>query len=377
MIPLDRIRKVSPVASLHSVAKRVGIVTFHASLNFGSALQAFALQSAISAIGCLPEIIDYRSKDYDNYKMLSLRRPRQTAKTLRRFGRYRARRSSFERFAACRYRLSDEVYGPKNEAALAGLGERYDVFVCGSDQIWNLDCTQGVVEPFFLSFAGDKRRVAYAPSLAHTTFKPENFDKKKVADLLARFDYLSVREGETVPLFQQLVDKRIEVALDPTLLLDADAYADMTNAHIEEQPYIFIYLLRDCSELIESAAEMAAEGAHICYISERDYPIPNSVNLFGVGPEEFVSLIVHADAVLTNSFHATVFSILFHRPFRVFATDKSASRMRDLLGKLGISELCVSHADASPVSNVGWEDVDLLLEELREGSWNYLRRALS
>ena len=159
--------------------------------------------------------------------------------------------------------------------------------------------------------------------------------------------------------------------------LDADAYADMTNAHIEEQPYIFIYLLRDCSELIESAAEMAAEGAHICYISERDFPISNSVNLFGVGPEEFVSLIAHADAVLTNSFHATVFSVLFHRPFRVFATDKSSSRMRDLLGKLGISELCVSHADTSPISNVGWEDVDLLLEELRASSWSYLRRALS
>lgn len=362
---------------MHAGARRVGIITFHASLNFGSALQAFALQSAIGAIGCSPELIDYRSKDYDNYKMLSLRRPRQSAKTLRRFGRYRARKSSFERFAARRYRLSDEVYDQNNEATLVGLCERYDVFVCGSDQIWNLDCTQGIVEPFFLSFAGDKRRVAYAPSLAHTTFRPENFDKKKVAALLARFDYLSVREEETVPLFQPLVDKKIEVVLDPTLLLDVDAYADMANAHVEERPYIFIYLLRDCPELIESAVAMAAEGARICYISERDFPIPNSVNLFGVGPEEFVSLIAYADAVLTNSFHATVFSILFRRPFRVFATDKSASRMRDLLGKLGIPDRCVSDVDASPVGDERWDDVDKRLDELRKDSWDYLRRALS
>lgn len=288
------------------------------------------------------------------------------------------RKNAFVSFLRRELCLTNERYTYRQEEKLFRLADQFDAFICGSDQIWNLDCTHGVVEPFFLSFAGDKRRIAYAPSLAHTSFKPENFDRDKVAELLSKFDYLSVREEETVPLFQPLVDKKIEVVLDPTLLLDAEAYADMAEKRVLDDPYIFMYLLRSCPELVESASDMArVTGKTVAYVSEKDLPIPNSANLFGVGPEEFVSLVAHADAVLTNSFHATVFSILFHRPFRVFATDKSASRMRDLLGKLGMSERCVAEVDASPVVDEDWNTVDRRLEELRKGSWDYLRRALS
>ena len=110
--------------------------------------------------------------------------------------------------------------------------------------------------PFFLSFAGDRRRVAYAPSLAHTSFKPENFDKRSVSALLSRFDYLSVREEETVSLFQSLVDKPIEVVLDPTLLLNADDYAVMTSRKLLEDGYIFMYLLRECPELFSGGGPL-------------------------------------------------------------------------------------------------------------------------
>ncbi|MDN0064726.1 polysaccharide pyruvyl transferase family protein [Collinsella ihumii] len=351
-------------------------MTFHCSYNFGSALQAYAIQEAISKLGHSVHLIDYRSNNWEQYRLIDPKHPRKTIRTLRRFKRFWSREVAFKKFAAQRFQLTRR-FDWRNEKKLEVLQRENDCFVCGSDQIWNLDCTQGVVEPFFLSFAGDKRRVAYAPSLAHTSFRPENFDKGKVAKLLSKFDYLSVREGETVPLFQPLVNKKIEVTLDPTLLLDADAYAGMANAYIKEGPYIFTYLLRECPELIESATAMANEGSYIYYISEKDLHIPNSVNLFGAGPEEFVSLIAHADAVLTNSFHATVFSILFHRPFRVFATDESASRMHNLLGKLGILKRSVADVDASPVADENWNEVDRRLSDLRKGSWDYLRRALS
>lgn len=261
---------------------------------------------------------------------------------------------------------------------MAELADEFDCFICGSDQIWNLDCTCGVVEPFFLSFAGDKRRIAYAPSLAHTSFKPENFDQEKVASLLSKFDYLSVREEETLPLFQPLVDKPIDVVLDPTLLLGVSDYADMSVKAVVDGEYAFLYLLRDCSELIESACRMALDsGVRFAYVSDRDLPIPNSINLFGIGPREFISLIAHASLVLTNSFHATVFSVLFHKPFRVFATDKSGVRMKDLLYNLGISERCVSLVCADGIAPVNWGKVDLALGGLREHSWQYLRKALS
>lgn len=355
---------------------KIGIVTFHRSYNFGSALQAFALQMSLERLNYCVTIIDIRSRDKEQYKLLSIKHPRHTARVLSRLNRYLARRNSFERFFERRYRLTSQSY--TNKSKLGELSDHFDAFICGSDQIWNLDCTGGVVEPFFLSFAGDRRRVAYAPSLAHTSFRPENFDKDKVAELLAKFDYLSVREEETVPLFQPLVDKKIEVVLDPTLLLDADAYTDMAKDRVADSPYVFVYLLRSCPELVESARAMARTAdKEVVYISEKNLPIPNSTNLFGVGPEEFVSLIAHADAVLTNSFHATVFSILFHRPFRVFATDKSASRMQDLTAKLDMPGRCIKEIDASPLGDEDWNMVDRKLDELRKGSWGYLQRALS
>lgn len=355
---------------------RVGIITFHCSYNFGSALQAFALQQAISSLGHEVEIIDYRSRDFYRYRIIKLSRPWTIPSSLKKLDRLLERKQAFRSFWSSHFHLT-ERFSYRDEGKLESLAQRFDCFVCGSDQIWNLDCTSGVVDPFFLSFAGGCRRVAYAPSLAHTEFKVENFDRDRVADLLAQFDSLSVREEETLPLFQPLVDKRIEVVLDPTLLLDAKDYRDVVKERPDEEPYLFVYLLRECPELVESASRIALSSGHrVYYIYERELPIPNSVNLFGSGPEGFLSLIWNADAVLTNSFHATAFSTLFHRPFRAFVNDRSASRMRGLMDGLGMSDCCAMSIDDSPIGSSDWDSIDKKLLELRVSSWNYLRKAL-
>lgn len=354
-----------------------GIITFHCSYNFGSALQAYALQTAIDSLGLHAKIIDYRSRDFNKYRILRVKRPTRLLHDLLWWKRHRNRKTAFESFWSSYFNLTRERYSYRNEGKLRELQEEFDFFICGSDQIWNLDCTKGVVKPFFLSFAGDKRRIAYAPSLAHTSFNHRYFDKDLVAGLLKSFDYLSVRELETVPLFQPLVDKKIKVVLDPTLLLESDSYRNMLSATAQVEPYIFVYLLRDCPELIKSAEAMSGRlGMKVYYIAERNLPIPNAINLFGVGPEEFVSLLAHSELVLTNSFHSTVFSILFKKPFRVFATDSSASRMKDLLVDLGLSERCVDIADSSDIDEVNWNTVEDKLSVLRYDSWAYLREAL-
>ena len=356
---------------------KVGIVTFHCSYNFGSALQAYALQEAIRNLGHDATIIDYRSADYDQYKFLPLNHPRRCLKNIANIRSVFARRKSFLGFQRDRMALSEESYNSRS-SKIESVALDYDAFVCGSDQIWNLNCTHGVVGPFFLSFAGNKRRVAYAPSLAHTSFKPEYFDRDEVSLLLARFDFLSVRESETLPLFQPLVDKKIEVVLDPTLLMNAGVYADIAAAPLVAEPYIFMYQLRKCPELVESTIEMAKKsGCKVAYVSEKNLPIPNSVNLFGIGPAEFLSAIANANSVLANSFHAAVFSILFHKPFRSFAADASGARMRNLVGELGIAERCATSVDSSSIEEVDWDAVDMRLETMRAHSVDYLRRALS
>ncbi|MDO4841098.1 MAG: polysaccharide pyruvyl transferase family protein [Phoenicibacter congonensis] len=357
---------------------RIGLITFHASYNFGSSLQAYAMQETVSKLGHECTVIDFLSRDQKGYGLLSPFHPKRNLRILRKPCAYLKRRSSFKAFSKSYFRLTEKQYSYKDETMLTVLQKDFDCFVCGSDQIWNLDCTKGVVEPFFLSFTGNKPRVAYAPSLAHTEFKQKNFDKEKVARLLADFDFLSMREEETLPLFQPLVDKPIDVVLDPTLLLDANDYEPIISKPPVNGDYIFIYLLRKCPDLLKSTIAIAREtGKKVVYVSEKNLPIPNSENLFGVGPSEFLSLIANADNVMANSFHAAVFSVLFHKPFRIFATDKSSVRIMDLLLNLGIEERCVDCEDSSEIAEVDWADVDGRLIGLRKHSFDYLDRAFN
>lgn len=353
-------------------ALRVGIITFHCAYNFGSALQTYALQRAISSLGNECYVIDYRSRDYYKYHLFHFKHPVVMLRDIIHFSRNYKRRKAFISFWRSSLNMTEQTYSYRNDSELSELSSRFDAFVCGSDQIWNLDCTGGVVEPFFLSFAGDKRRIAYAPSLAHTSFRPEHFDREKVSALLNKFDCLSIREEETAPLFQPLVDKRIKITLDPTLLFDSAEYDSMLLSAPQED-YIFVYLLRQCSELVEHARKLAeSSGKKVYYVSDQPLGIRNATNCFGIGPAEFVALVAHASVVLTNSFHATVFSILYRRNFKSFALDASGARMRDLLEKLGINERL-----NDPFAPVDWDSLQNRLDILRNSSWDYLREALA
>lgn len=360
---------------------RIGIVTLHCSYNFGSALQAYALQTILRRMGYEAVIIDYRSVDFDHYRIFSLRHPSVTKATLENISKLPAmlkRRQSFQSFSDCYLKLTDETFHYENPGALTSLQNTFDYFVCGSDQIWNLDMTGGVDDTFFLSFAGTKRRIAYAASLGHTSFRPENFDRALISSLLERFDYVSVREEEAVPIIQPLTTRDVKVVLDPTLLLGGDEYSSILGMAPRGKDYIFVYLLRHSPELIESAKSISeTTDKRVLYVSEHNLPIPNSKNLFGVGPGDFVSLISNAKYVLTNSFHAMIFSILFHVPFRVFAADATASRIRDLLGKLGVSELCSAEVCSEPIIEPDWDLLDQRIAFLREDSLHFLKEALS
>lgn len=360
---------------------RIGLITFHASYNYGSVLQAYALQTQLKSMGHDVFVIDYLSKDFDQYRLFSLYHPRQTLRVLRGLPRYVKRKRAFTRFIENRLLLTPKRYTSKNSKSLSLLQDDFDCFVCGSDQIWNLDCTQGVDEPFFLSFAGDKRRVAYAPSLAHTSFLPEYFsedEKERIASLLKPFHSISVREEETKGLFQPLVDLPIVSAVDPTMLLNSASWRLISSEKPNDKPYLFVYLLRSCPCLLTSAEEIsAALGLEVLYLADRDLPISNSVNCFGASPEEFLSLVSHAEIVLTNSFHATVFSLLFHRPFRVFSTDESSSRIEGLLSKLDIEGNISTCHNANAIPEICWDRVDAGIDSLRESSLSYLKEALS
>jgi hypothetical protein len=331
--------------------KKVGIITLHYPLNYGSALQTYALQQSLRDRLIDVEIINYLMPyDFEKYKTFRVRiyknRPQAFIADILYFRSNIKRKKNFEKFHQKYLHITEEKFYSNED--IEKLNSKFDGYICGSDQIWNFDCTNGVDKAYFLDFAADdKLLAAYAPSMAQNNF---NFDyEEQIKDLLKRFDFLSVREESSRKLVQGLVDKPVKVVCDPTFLLPASSYRSMSIAPKISDNYIFVYMLEYNEQLINYANWLSEESRlpirYISNISRRaEKEFTSGYSSFGVGPEEFLGLIDAASYIVTNSFHATIFSILMHKQFVVFKTQKSYPRLVDLLQRFDLSDRIFSSA---------------------------------
>ena len=370
---------------------KIGTITFHCAYNFGSALQTYALKKYLTDRGHDVHVIDYRSEDFRNYWIFRKYGIKSLAVDLLFLPGNLRRRNSFQTFWHRHFNLTSHTYeGAGAERQLAHDLKDFDAFICGSDQIWNLDCTRGPVPPFFLSFApNDTKKIAYAPSMSHAKFVEKNFtaeDKKRISGWLNRFDSVSVREISVAGQFQELTDKSIVETLDPTLLLDLKDYrhiqAPELPKRLKEGKYIFAYTLWPNKDMVKYIDELASErNLTIVYYSRN--PIhykAHSINVWGIGPADFLTLIDKAACIVSNSFHATVFSILYGKPFLTFGTEKSSSRMKTLLTRLGLPEEHLLPPDFEGGTRIKpfVSKLDVArLNELRATSEQFLKMALA
>lgn len=360
---------------------RIGIVTFHCAYNYGSVLQAWALTRTLENMGHSVAVIDYRGADFSQYHLIQGQSLKSLVSSVLFFAKNWRRSDSFETFISESLPLTKR-YGEATEGRLVELTNSFDCFVCGSDQIWNLDCTHGPVGPYFLNFAGDSRRVAYAPSIANSSFGEDVFgpmQKRRVTEWLSRFSAISVREESTASLFQPLAPVKIETCVDPTLLLNPREYEHVVCPVAPADGSLFVYMLERNDSLIAYAGGLAREmGVSVSYVSKRplDFGVP-AKNFYGSGPAEFLGIISGCCAVVTNSFHATVFSLLFGKPFETFATTRSGSRMTELLTNLNMRDKLVDGREIVLPARVPWDELSSLLDGLRADSLGFLSRALA
>lgn len=361
--------------------KKIGIITFHCSYNYGSMLQAYALQTYVKSLGYDVKIIDFvMEQDFEQYKLFRTNLYKKQLKSLLAdivfFFPHFKRKRNFESFAKERFILTEKRYFSWKD--LKELNSTLDIFICGSDQIWNIDCTHGIEPAYFLKFAADnKTKIAYAPSLAHTSFECGN--KQELKELLNRFNAISVREESTIPYLQGVLDERIQAVLDPTLLLSRQAYTSLINKKKKFfEKYIFVYFLETNEELVKYCEKLKdSTGLKLYYVSYKvNCGMNVGKNLFGMSPENFLLYIDSAEYVLTNSFHATVFSIIFKKKFCTFPTKRSSSRMVDLLKKLGLEQRIYSkNFDFN--AEIDYDNVLNKLNDLKKQSISFLNEALS
>lgn len=361
--------------------KNIGIITLQYPYNYGSVLQAYALQKILNKMDYNSEIINYVCDyDFENYKIFRfkqyLRRPKTILSDLFYFKKNLNRRKAFNDFDNTYLKITNKKY--KSIEELRELNNNMDIFIAGSDQIWNFECTGGVDPVYFLKFVqSEKKMISYAPSMGQGKQKRKYLEIVK--PMLKRFDSLSIREKSMENELENLTERKFDVVLDPTLLLNDDDYSDLIIDK-NKGKYIFVYMLEPNENLIEYATNIAKKNKmKIVYISnitkKRIFKSVESKDIYGASPNQFLSELYDAEYVITNSFHATVFSIIFEKKFITFKTKKSFPRMLDLLNSLGLSDR-INNSNSNIDDSIDFVSVKDNLKSLRYESISFLKDSL-
>lgn len=276
---------------------RRGIITFHKANNLGAVLQAYALQIKLQELykNDLVEIINY---DNGYFKEQS---HKKLFKGIAENIYYSIKNANFKKFRKKYLKLSK----PYNQDSIIECNNVYDTFICGSDQIWNLQCSHGDYNYFLDFVSSSKNKISYAASLGNYSFNED--ERNRVLKLLKDYRKISIRESESLKQFLGM-ETRIEIIPDPVFLLNQEEWRALIPKRIENKKYVFVYLIQDDINVMNSAVKYAKENNCIIISNKKSlkYIMNNS-------PLKFLSWIHYADAVFTNSFHGTAFSLIFSK----------------------------------------------------------------
>ena len=366
--------------------KKVGIITFHASHNYGSMLQAYALQQTILKLGYECEIINFRTpiqkKNYRPYFMhigwiKHLKKLGPLRLIVESIQKYR----KFERFINEKYILSQHTYTTEEELRNANLD--YDCYISGSDQIWNTSCFDFATS-YFLDFVKCGKRIAYAPSMGPRPFY--EIDKKFypfIKESVAHYNTIAVREQDEATLLKQLAGITPQVVLDPTLLVNPQDWSALAgDKPLIDGDYIFIYTpWYNKYEPFFTAALKLAKRLNlkvICSLSDNVYQWRNEQHIHfytAVGPIEFLNLVKYSKYMFCGSYHAVVFSILFNKPFFAYE-GMNDSRIAPLL-KITNLEQCAEIEDGQLPISYNNENTIKKLEPYINQSIQYLKNEIN
>ena len=319
--------------------EKIGIATFHCAENYGAFLQTFALSKWIQdRMPLKVMVVNYRPEYLlEPYKICFKKRLTTNTPFLRKC-------KAFISFCVeVPYRLIRKRKFKKAETLLPltrkyvsaefKLDASYKGIVLGSDQIWNTSLTQGLDPVYWGGTVSEScKKIAYAASIGLSEYPDEI--KEKTTEMLAQIDYIGVREEASVDLIQSMLKKQVMVNVDPVMLVDRDFW-HRYECHVTFDDYILVYCVRNSPYIMQDAYRLAKKyNKKILHFGDPGiraiFPDVEVHSLSFCGPFEFISYISKADIVLTDSFHATCFSIIFGRSFFTYLSETRSERLRTL-----------------------------------------------
>lgn len=369
-----------------NIEKKVGILTFHRAKNYGSVLQAYALQKYLAdKLGIENELIDYiPSGQEEFYKLFvpitNIRNLIGNILKLSIANKYKKRKDAFQGFLSSNLAISKQKYSGFNKNSL--LSNQYSLIITGSDQIWNTECADFSWD-YLLENVHGLKKISYAASMGGG--KISDYDRYKKC--LEEYTSISVREQYASDIINQMFNnkKKIEVSLDPTLLLDKEDYNKIAAPRKIQGDYIFLYSVYHDDKLLHTIRRMKKKwGMPIITLISRNNSykvLLNGIKLANEeGPEDFLGYIRYAKFVLTNSFHGSVFSMIYGKEFYYLGDYRQDPRLKQLFTKAEIEHVGVTYEELEEqAGNFGLRgecDLSHKIADLRKSSERYLKDVL-
>ena len=324
--------------------KKIGILTYHRVYNFGSLLQTYALQHHLQLKGENVEVIDYYPERLRMKRTLFHVNPKWRTPWIKmvvhlvpaivsRLLGYQMMNGFLKKYVV----LTKSCY--KDDVELSKDLPDYDIYMNGSDQVWNVDTSDGVVDKvFFMAFLGkDKVKTAYAGSFGKDDFSAEQLSE--IGQYLGEYKSISVREKSGLSVLEKSGITNGQWVLDPTFLLTPIEWEKIAAPMNLPKKYLLVYNLNRNPRISALAQEIAKKkNLEIVNFAHSFSFIPGAKNVIYPTPNKFVTMFANADYVVTDSFHGTAFSINFGRQFICIPAPRFNSRLESVLSLVGLEK---------------------------------------
>lgn len=362
---------------------KVSVVTLHRVFNYGSALQAYATQQVVEKLGAKCEIVDYITEQRTwkriffyvpkGVKVLSFKGLLYVAT---RFPNNVIKYVVFGEFLKRRLNLSKRKYIRVED--LQKNPPQADVYMTGSDQVWNSDYNEGLDGGFFLNFGSEaQKRVAYAASIGMDQICDD--EKNGFVEYLSHYSGIAVREKRAKTLLEELGFTNVSVVLDPTLMLKKDDWLKIEK-RAQENNYILVMILYNEDSGITDIAKRLADKVKLPIVELvwNPYKKTEWEKRYAKSPEEFLGYIHNATYVITNSFHGTAFCVNYHKQFLAVKRTMYNNRIESLLEQVGLEERYISKNDDLNIIDkvIDYDNVEMKLDKLRELSLRKMKEIL-
>lgn len=370
--------------------KTVAAMTFHHAHNFGSVLQAYALQEYIKELYReADQSVDYKIIDYyteNQEELYSVFKSEMSAKALAKnliarpyAKQLRTKHQKFEDFLKNRCQMTRRY---RNSAELKNGYPKADVYISGSDQIWNVRA-RDFSPAYYFDFLDDQaKRISYAASLGPLEIDWTKYDAEGCKMFLKKYSAISVREQGSADNIKKIIDVNCSIHVDPTILLTAEHWRKIqSDIDYNGGRYILLYCLEPSRLQLEMADAVSKKlnlPIVVLRYNNKNDMFNHFVKKYDSGPEDFLAYIDHAALVLSSSFHGTAFSLIYHKPFYVFNGMKD-HRIASILEKMNMRQRSLETINDVARVTLNPPDGDViesLFEQERKASREYLRSAL-